>query len=42
MRVLPTLRQGRGCGAMDSLTEVLISVVAGVITYYVCKWLDSR
>lgn len=26
---------------MDLITAFLISVLAGVVSYYICKWLDG-
>ena len=26
----------------EILTTFLVSVIAGVVSYYICKWLDSR
>ena len=34
--------QQRGGGTMEVLTNFLVSVVAGVLCYYICKWLDRR
>ena len=31
-----------GGAPMDLLINVTVSVVAGVISYYLCKWLDKR
>lgn len=25
---------------MDFLVEIIVSVMAGVVTHYICKWLD--
>ena len=27
---------------VDSIVSFFVSVVAGIVTYYICKWLDSR
>nr|DAM85365.1 MAG TPA: toxin [Caudoviricetes sp.] len=27
---------------LEIIISILISVVANVITYYICKWLDNR
>ena len=27
---------------LELLTTFLVSVLAGVVSYYICKWLDSR
>ena len=34
--------QQRGGGTMEVLTNFLVSVTAGVLCYYICKWLDRR
>ncbi len=26
---------------MDVFTSFVVSVVAGIVTYYICKWLDG-
>lgn len=31
----------RGCAIMDILTFML-SVIAGVVSHYICKWLDGE
>ncbi len=30
-----------GGEAMDSFTSFLVSVTAGILVYYLCKWIDS-
>ncbi|MBD9244311.1 MAG: molybdenum cofactor biosynthesis protein MoaD [Coriobacteriaceae bacterium] len=35
------LRSGRGCRCMDAAASFLLSILAGVISYYICKWLDE-
>lgn len=27
---------------LDILTEIIVSVVAGVVIHYICKWLDRN
>ena len=27
---------------MDVLAGFILSVAAGIVSYYICKWLDSR
>ena len=27
---------------VDSIVSFFVSVVAGIVTYYICKWLDSK
>ena len=27
---------------MESITTFLMSVAAGIVTYYICKWLDRH
>lgn len=34
--------QQRGGESMDLLLGFLVSVVAGVVAYYICKWLDRH
>ena len=33
--------QREGGGVMDILITFLVSVVAGVVSYFICKWLDE-
>ncbi|RHO13771.1 molybdenum cofactor biosynthesis protein MoaD [Butyricicoccus sp. AM18-35] len=37
----PHTGRGRGCSSMEILSSFVISVVAGVIANYICKWLDG-
>ena len=38
---LPNLQQKGGVSLMEEiLTSFLISVIASVVDYYICKWLD--
>ena len=38
---LPNLQQKGGVSLMEEiLTSFLISVIASVVGYYICKWLD--
>ena len=41
--MLPPLdRQGKGGSAVSKyLVSFLISVVASIVAYYICKWLDG-
>ena len=32
----------KGGGEVNYLVDVALAVVANVISYYVCKWLDSK
>ena len=41
--LLPLLQQKGGGMLMDELlTTFLVSVLAGVVSYYICKWLDGE
>jgi ABC-type multidrug transport system permease subunit len=45
MGVLPLLRpnwQQGGGGNVEILTNFLMSVAAGILCYYICKWLDRH
>ena len=33
---------GREVNIMDFIIAILTSTIAGVITYYICKWLDKK
>ena len=33
--------EGR-CALMNYITAFLISVAAGIVSYYICKWLDGK
>ena len=37
----PIQAQERG-GFMEIIISFIISVMAGVVAYYICKWLDSN
>lgn len=37
----PKLATGRG-ERVSILISLIVSVVAGVISYYICKWLDGK
>lgn len=43
IHMLPPLdRQGKGGSAVSKyLVSFLISVVASIVAYYICKWLDG-
>lgn len=42
MMLLPSLNwQQEGGVSMELLTSFILSVVAGVVAYYICKWFDS-
>ena len=28
--------------AIDTLADLILAVVAGIVTYYICKWLDGE
>ena len=32
---------GRGVSVMEIMLSFIISVTAGVVAYYICKWLDG-
>ena len=38
--IVGPFRQGGG-DRMDIFLSLLISVIAGIIAYYICKWLDK-
>ena len=38
----PPNRQRKGVRHLDFITSFLISVLASVIAYYICKWLDRE
>ena len=39
----PNRRSRKEVDSMEEiLTTFLVSVIAGVVSYYICKWLDSR
>lgn len=35
-----TLSSGKEVGSLEYVIAFFISVVAGVVSYYLCKWLD--
>ena len=39
---LRTLSAGKGVSAMNIIIAFLVSVTAGVVTHYICKWLDGH
>ena len=32
----------RRCQALEILTSIFVAVAAGVISHYICKWLDGH
>ena len=36
------LSVGRRCPIVDLIISFIISVAAGVVSYYICKWLDRK
>ena len=40
-RYHPYTGTGRGCVITNTLLSFLISVLASVVAYYICKWLDG-
>ncbi len=41
LKRLPNLQQkGGACLMVELFTTFLVSVLAGVVSYYICKWLD--
>ena len=41
--ILPSASSvGREVNIMDFIIAILTSTIAGVITYYICKWLDKK
>lgn len=40
---LPTsIYKGKGVIPMDILFSFILSVAAGVVSYYICKWLEEQ
>lgn len=40
--VIPNIRHGKGVSDMDGyILSFLISVMANVVSVYICKWLDG-
>lgn len=37
----PILVTGRGCSFMSILLSFILSVLASVVAYYLCKWFDG-
>lgn len=37
----PLYWQGKGVSAIETLTSFIVSVMASVAAYYICKWLDG-
>lgn len=42
IHLLPTPRSEGGEGHMTILTSFILSVLASVVAYYICKWLDGE
>lgn len=42
MTLLLTLSSGKGVTAMQNLLDFILSIIASVIAYYICKWLDGN
>lgn len=43
IKMLPPLYwQQEGGETVDYIVSLVLTVVAGVITYYICKWLDGE
>ena len=38
----PKQVQEGGVLSMDTILSFMLSILAGVITYYICKWLDRK
>ena len=38
----PPDRQKKGGVSMGDFSSFLLAVVAGIVAYYICKWLDSE
>ena len=34
--------QQKGGVLMNNISDLLISIIANVVAYYICKWLDNR
>ena len=41
LAVLPNPSQWREVWILEILVSFLVSVLAGIVTYYICKWLDD-
>ena len=41
LAVLPNPSQWREVRNLEILVSFLVSVLAGIVTYYICKWLDD-
>ncbi len=41
LTVLPNPSQWREVRNLEILVSFLVSVLAGIVTYYICKWLDD-
>lgn len=41
LAVLPNTSQWREVRNLEILVSFLVSVLAGIVTYYICKWLDD-
>lgn len=39
--LLPNPSQWREVRNLEILVSFLVSVLAGIVTYYICKWLDD-
>lgn len=42
MLLPPIWQQKGGVSTLEILTNFFLSVMAGVISYYICKWLNGR
>lgn len=40
--VTPNLATESGCWILDFLVSFILSVMASVVAYYLCKWLDGK
>ena len=41
--VSPTPKQlGKEVTLLEPITSLIVSVMAGVVSYYICKWLDGK
>ena len=40
--IIPSLRWQRGGEKMNIVITIIVSVMADVVSYYICKWLDRN
>lgn len=42
MMLLHPIQAEKGVSSLNSIMSFLLSVMASVIAYYICKWLDGE